>query len=145
MSKDDQNYIAKFAGNNVRYFPALAHVFGSASAAIMMSQLLYWDGKGHRYDGWIYKTAKEMGYETGLTRYQIQTAEKVLKKFGCIDTKIAGIPAKKHYFIDQLKLVELLSSWRDNANQDVVKALTKITGKQKTTTETITDILHIPP
>lgn len=145
MSRTDQDYIAKYAGNNVRYFPALAHVFGSTNAAIMMSQLLYWDGKGHRYDGWIFKTSKEMGYETGLTRYQIQTAEKILKKHGCIQTKIAGIPAKKHYFIDQIQLVELLSCWRETAHPEVIKSLNKNAGKQRTITETITDILSKPP
>lgn len=145
MSKIHQDYIAKFAGNNVRYFPALAHLFGSTNAALMLSQLLYWDGKGHRYDGWIFKTTKEMGYETGLTRYQIQTAEKILKKSGCIHTKVAGIPAKKHYLINQYAIVEMLTSWLETAEPELVKALINTAEKQKTNTKTIAEILHIPP
>ncbi len=145
MSRYDQDSIAQFAGNSIRYFPALAHCLGSINAAVMLSQLIYWCGKGHRYDGYIFKTAKEMQYETGLTRHQQTSARKKLIELGLIHTKVAGIPAKVHYEIYLSEITSMLTSWHRTAPVDVKKALFKNAEKRKTITETTHYTTSKPP
>lgn len=55
----------KDVGRPVAYYPKIARVFG-IEAAIFICQLLYWDGKGDRDDGYIYKTAIQIEEETGI-------------------------------------------------------------------------------
>lgn len=145
MSRKTQDYIGGYAGNSIRYLPALAHSLGSVNAAVMLSQLIYWDGMGHRHDGYFFKTAEEMFYETGLSEDKQVTARKLLLKKQLIDTKLAGIPAKTHYYINTGKIVELLTTWRCEAGPELKKSLFQIPKIQRTITETTQDITQIPP
>jgi hypothetical protein len=45
---------------------------------IFARQLLFWEGKGHDAEGWIYKTQREWTAETGLSRRQQDKARRVL-------------------------------------------------------------------
>src|SRR5215212_4465846 len=64
------------------YVPWLVREFGP-HGGLFISQLLYWDGKGHDPDGWIYKTEKEMEQETGLTRSSQRKAERFSSGRAC--------------------------------------------------------------
>lgn len=136
MSKSDQNEIAKITGNSVRYMPALAHVFGSVNAAIVLSQFIYWNGMGHRYDGFFYKTVRELYYETGLTEDQQSTAINKLKRCGVIETKNAGIPNKRHFFVHMHEIKKMVTTWQKTADPELKKALHQIPEKQRTITKT---------
>lgn len=72
------------------YVPWLVREFGP-HGGLFMSQLLFWDGKGHDPDGWIYKTEKEMERETGLTRSSQRKARKVLVGKGVLEEDKRGL------------------------------------------------------
>lgn len=99
MSQSDQKAISKyFSTQGVLYQPGLGVIFG-VNAGLILSQLLYWHGKGKRKDGWIFKTIAEMQIETGLTRSQQDTAIAELQRHGVVETKLAGVPAKRHFLV----------------------------------------------
>ncbi len=74
-----------------------------------MSQLLFWDGKGHDPDGWIYKTEKEMERETGLTRSSQRKARRVLVRKGVLEEDKRCLPRRLHYRADLRALMVTLS------------------------------------
>lgn len=99
------------AGRPVAYYASLVPLAGSVNAALMLSQLIYWTGKGKRSDGWIFKIAKEWEQETGLSKDQQDTARKHLRATGIVYEKKKGIPPKVHFRIDQ---EALRNRWRDH-------------------------------
>jgi hypothetical protein len=110
MSQQDQRAIAKyFEKKPVLYIGGLGQVFG-LQAGILLSQLLYWHGKGKRKDGFIFKTADELRAELGMTRTSQETGIQRLLDMGIIEYKLAQIPAKRHFKINMAKLHEQLPS-----------------------------------
>ena len=110
MSKSEQQAIAKyFPRNGILYLPGLGIVLGSVNAGIMLSQLLFWHGKG-RKKPWTYKTTEDMYKETGLTRTQQETAIRILKTHNILEVERKGIPATRHFKINLFVLHELLPS-----------------------------------
>ncbi len=112
-----QQAVAKyFKHKPILYIAGLSLVFKSTNAGIMLSQLLYWQGKSKLAGGWMYKTMDEMRLETGLSRNQQDTAIKNLKQLGILEVKLKQIPAKRHFRIDMQKLYELLPSLKISSN-----------------------------
>src|SRR4051794_3949617 len=93
----------------IAYHAPLARALGSATAAIFLSQLLYWTPKTKAAEGWIWKTREEIYEETALTRYEQEGARKVLVKSGAIQEKLRGVPAKMHFRVQLDRVIELLS------------------------------------
>ncbi len=89
------------------YIPWLVKEFG-AQAGLFMSQLLFWDGKGHDPDGWIYKSEKEWRYETGLTRSAVRNARKILTRRGVLEEEKRGLPRRLYYRADLRALMTVL-------------------------------------
>src|SRR5690554_5612002 len=82
----------------VAYHPALASALGSVTAAVMLSQAIYWTQRlPESRGGWFYKTAAEWQEETGLTRREQETARKKLVKSGIFEEVRKGVPCKVHY------------------------------------------------
>lgn len=110
MSQADQKAISKyFATPGVLYQPGLGIIFG-VNAGLILGQLLYWHGKGKLKDGWIFKTIVEMKKETGLSRNQQDSGIAILMRHGVIETKLAGVPAKRHFRLRLDALHEALPS-----------------------------------
>lgn len=103
-SPSQQQIRGLFTSRPILYMPGLAILFG-VNEAILISQLLYWRGKGHRRDNSFYKTHDELYLETGLSRDKQDRAIKVFKKLGVLETKNKGVPQKRHFYIDVDKLV----------------------------------------
>lgn len=106
-----KEFIKILGDRPVAYHPLIAKLKHGeerlgCSAAVFFSQLLYWSDKGSNPDGWIWKTQEEFESETGLTRWEQETARERLLKFGLLEEKRAGIPARMHYRIDSDKLAE---------------------------------------
>lgn len=93
----------------VAYNPALARLTDSTTAGILLSQLLYWNGKGINPE-WFYKTIDEIETETALSRYEQDGAIKRLEDMNIIKVSLKGIPAKRHFQINADRLLSLLSS-----------------------------------
>ena len=90
------------------YIPWLVTEFG-AQAGLFMSQLLFWDGKGHDKAGWIYKSEKDWRKETGLTRSAVRTARKILTKKGVLEEYKRGLPRRLYYRADLQALMAVLN------------------------------------
>lgn len=95
--------------NYIRLEAKCARRFGPA-AGIFLRQLVYWTGKEHDPNGWIYKTESEMEEETGLTRWHQRKARKILRKAGVLDEMKRSIPRKLYYRVDLEKLAEALDA-----------------------------------
>ncbi len=90
------------------YVPWLVREFGP-HGGLFMSQLLFWDGKGHDPDGWIYKTEKQIERETGLTRSSQRKARRVLVRKGVLEEDKRGLPRRLHYRADLRALMGIPS------------------------------------
>lgn len=94
------------------YYAELAVVLGGIYEAIFLCQLLYWVGKQHDSDGWIYKTQVEIQHETALTKYEQRQARSTLVEKGVLEERHAGVPAKMYFRIDIERLVALWEAHR---------------------------------
>jgi len=74
---------------------------GSVTAALLLSQATYWSKRVNTNDeGWFYKTREQWEEETGLTRYEQETARKALRRFSFWKEDLRGVPAQMHYRVD---------------------------------------------
>jgi hypothetical protein len=89
-----------FLRQPIAFHRLFATIAGSVGGGVFLSQLYYWSDKTHNPGGWVYKTAEQWFDETTLTRNEIDTIRKSLKRKGIIGEKLAGVPAKLHYKID---------------------------------------------
>ncbi len=133
MSQADQKRFNKyFRQKGILYQPGYAIIFGNLNAGILLSQLLYWHGKGKDREGWIYKTAEGWRKETGLTRYELETARRTLIKHSILDYKRSGNPCTSHYRLNLLKLEEALPSLLETNNLVYLKPPDSISAKPQT-------------
>ena len=97
-------------------------------AAVLLADLIskeeYFISKGMT-DGWFFNTAKNIEDDTSLTSHQQRKAIKNLKDLGIIETKVVGIPAKKHFKIIENKLLSFFNTSFKETDKQVYK-------KQKT-------------
>jgi hypothetical protein len=87
-------------------------VGGDYPAAVLLSQLVFWTGRGADPDGFIWKTYEDLEDEIGLTKYQAMRARNVLEKMQILETKVKkafGSPTV-HYKVLQDKLLKLMVS-----------------------------------
>lgn len=85
-------------------------VSGSVTAALFLSQTVYWTKRTRNEYGWFYKSRDEWTEETGLTRFEQESARKSLKKIGVLEEKLEGLPAKLYFRLVPQKLNTILSS-----------------------------------
>jgi hypothetical protein len=103
--------VRRLAGSRVvAYHPSFAAIAGGVTAGLFLAQLFYWHDKGSDPDGWIYKTQAEWEEETGLSRWEQETARRRLRERGLVEEKLAGLPARLHYRLDVERLIALLSA-----------------------------------
>lgn len=76
----------------IAFHPILRDVGGSVTAAVFLSQALYWTKRlPEDRQGWFYKSREEWEEETSLTRYEQETARKLLKQRGLLSEEQRGI------------------------------------------------------
>ena len=96
-------------------------------AAILLAELassqVYFESNGMLTDGMFFETVELIEDRTNLTKYQQAKAVKVLEETGILKTKLKGIPAKRYFFVDGEKIVDLV---------DYKKSKNLTTGGQKT-------------
>jgi hypothetical protein len=81
---------------------ALVDLTGSVNAALMLSQAIYWQERAYQKDGWWYKSIDEWQEETGLSRYEQQTARKKCRKY--LLSRLRDIPARLFWKVDRQAL-----------------------------------------
>jgi hypothetical protein len=84
---------------------------------ICKQTLVYWTGKEHDSEGWIYKTQSEMEKETGLSRYWQRKARKILRSHGVKKEDLRGIPGKLWYWVDLEALSRFMETPYSTLNQ----------------------------
>lgn len=87
------------------------------AAGIFIRQLLFWTGKQHDPEGWIYKTQSEMQKETGLSRKQQEKARKILCKHGVLKENKRGVPCRLWYWVDLEALLRFMETPYSTMNQ----------------------------
>lgn len=90
----------------IAYYPVYRDITGSTTAAILLSQLLYWYSacKGKKF----YKTDSEIMEETRLTEKELRNAKSCLKKFDFIIIELEGLPRRTFYSFNETNLHRLL-------------------------------------
>lgn len=81
---------------------------GSVNAALMLSQAVYWHIRTDDSEGRFYKSQAEWEEETGLSRYEQESARKTLRGLGFWHEERVGMPAKLYFRIDEEKLQKML-------------------------------------
>jgi hypothetical protein len=104
---------------SILYIKRFQEMTNSINAALFMSQLLFWWGKGAK-KGWIYKTINEIREETGLTKDQQRTAIRIWVEADILETKLWGVPPKRHFRINVDSLLEFLDI-RDSLDEELQK------------------------
>jgi hypothetical protein len=98
----------------VAYLPNLARALSKllhgsgVKEALFLCQLLYWDGKGRRHDGFIYKSEREWTIETGLSEGEQETIRRNLTGLGVVKTKKGGLPCTTLYRLIFSRLEEVI-------------------------------------
>jgi len=93
--------IIRVLGKPVSFYPLFSHIFsGNVNAALFLSNFMYWEGKQHDDNGWIYKNQTAIYNETGLSRYQQESARKILRSYNVMQEARRGQPAKLYYKFD---------------------------------------------
>lgn len=83
-------------------------ITGSITAALMLSQAVYWYSKSTK-DGWFFKTQEEWKDETGMTRYEQESARKALIKSGVWEERYDRLNHRQWYRPIVAKIAELVS------------------------------------
>mgnify|MGYP007039168708 FL=1 len=94
---------------------------GSVTAALMLSQAVYWQ-RCNKDGVWWFQTQEKWQREIGLTRREQETARKALRALPFWREKLLGIPGKLHFFVDLECLLDHISnsqaSMADSAIQE---------------------------
>lgn len=110
MSKEDQKEVYDLMNTPViAYAAGLSFVLGGIEPAIIISQLLYWQGMGRDQD-WVYKTVADLEAETGVSRHRQFSAIQKCKQLGVLEVEYKGVPRKRHYWVHIEKLKSLITS-----------------------------------
>ena len=78
----------------------ILNMVGSASAGILLSQLIYWTRHGTEVvqrDGWVFKTAEQWHRETGMTWKVQRRARQRLRRLGLVEERRVALPCRLEF------------------------------------------------
>ena len=78
----------------------ILNMVGSASAGILLSQLIYWTRHGTEVvqrDGWVFKTAEQWHRETGMTWKVQRRARQRLCRLGLVEERRVALPCRLEF------------------------------------------------
>ncbi len=90
----------------IAYHRIFATISGGALQGLFLSQIFYWTPRTKDPNGWFYKSQTEWEQETGLTRYEQETAREKLKAKGLLQEKKGGIPCRLFYRLNVEKFLQ---------------------------------------
>lgn len=97
-------------GRPVAYYPRLAKFLGSVNAAILFSQLFYWQGRTVSEIG-VFKTAEEWTEETGLSYREQATARKHLVELGLLIETHKRLEHRIYFKLDFAAADDAFGEW----------------------------------
>lgn len=118
----------------IAFHRSFVDVTGSVTAALFLSQALYWSSRTKDPEGWFYKTIDDWKNETGLTRHEQDTAKSKLSRLGLLEIKKKGVPATLYFRISWDKLEESFSL-PESGKLDCRKAANCFAENQQTISE----------
>ena len=118
----------------IAFNPLLAKAIGSVKAGLLLSQLLYWWGKGQNPE-WIYKTIDEIEEETALSRYEQDGAIQKIKNLKLVEVKRKGIPAKRHFKLNLGNISKLVCGNSTNLFEENQQSIPETTSEISSDTE----------
>lgn len=79
----------------VSFHRCLVPITGGVTAALMLSQAI-WTTQTIEpaVSGWFSRSQEQWTDETGLTRWEQETARRALRRAGFVEEKLVGMPAK---------------------------------------------------
>ena len=113
----------------IAYHRIYATITRSVTAAVMLSQAMYWTPRTKDSERWFYKTADEWQKETGLSRREQETARRTLKSLSILEEKKQGLPCQLFF---RLNLKILYRCIVESAKQDAPKEENQYGGKRQT-------------
>ena len=142
------NAVTALLKRPVAFHAVLARMTGSVPAGLMLSQAIYWMGvveatQRHR-GGWFYKSQAEWADETCLTRWEQESARKLLRRWDFWQEERRGQPYRLWFRVDLAKLATAISQYaerphsslRDDPTLDCSEPTNSHVGKPQTITET---------
>lgn len=89
LNWQDDAAVFELLGQPIVFHRSLVDITGSATASLMLSHSVVQTVRilNKRPDGWFYKSRDEWHRETGLSRWEQETARKVLKELGVLEEK----------------------------------------------------------
>ena len=109
-----QNLLLDVFDLPVTFHRCLVPVTGSVTAALMLSQAIWASQAADPdEDGWFAKSRDEWEEETGLSRWEQQTARRVLRDGGFLEERRVGIPARLCF---RVRSAEVLRALQVHAN-----------------------------
>lgn len=100
----------------IAFHRCFATITGSITAALMLSQALYWQKRCKNPEGWWYKTRDDWYEETGMGRYEQEGARRKLRQLEVLQEELRGVPAQLWYRVNEPKLLGLLVNSSKNEN-----------------------------
>jgi len=82
---------------------------GAVLLADLISKEEYFIANGMT-DGWFFNTEANIEADTTLTPFQQRKCLKSLRKYGIIETKRKGVPAKQHFKINEQLVIKFLNN-----------------------------------
>lgn len=107
----------KIIGRPTAYHSSLARYVGGATAAIFLSQLMYWSERTDNELG-VYKTSAEWEEETGLTYREQSTARTKLKKLGLLVETEKRLQHRIYYKLDEDAFNEFIQEIHEQQNNE---------------------------
>lgn len=97
-------------GHTVAYYPNLVETLGSVNATLFFCQIFHHMGKERFPERGIYKTAKELQAETGLSVSEQRTARRNLRERGILTEIEKRLEHRIYYRLDLSKLEHMKNS-----------------------------------
>jgi len=95
----------------IAFHRPLVDVTKSITAALMLSQALYWNPRTGKNDGWFFKTQEEWTKETGMSRAEQETARKSLLNLDVWEERYDRLLHRMWYRVKTEQLSRMLESY----------------------------------
>ena len=109
---DFKNYVA------VNY--TLIRKYGLHAAVLigeLASEARYYKREGKLDDGWFFSTVENIEEHTGLNAYYQRETLKTLQDTGIVEIKYSGLPRKRYFRVDAMRVIEEMSTDEETAGQ----------------------------
>lgn len=93
----------------ITFHRCLVGVTGSVTAALLLSQAMAWSEQLEpEVEGWFMRSQGDWTDETGLSRWEQETARRVLRNCGLLEERKMGIPARLWFRVNRPRLAAAL-------------------------------------